>query len=359
MTAAKKDTTAGFQPRIRLGEGIARPSWNALRMDGLLETRVLSPQIHSIILGMARLRNAVSSLKMEGEPIEIDRAREVMDGRAPATPAEEGFRRLARAYGDLSKGRPLILTVKNLLTLHQELFEGVLEEGKVAGELKRTQNYIVRVAGSGLKFQPTPPERTQAELEALFQWYAQEKFTYPPSVTAALFFAEFQAIHPFDDGNGRLGRYLNLAVLEDLGCLRASLTPLDMRLFRTSEKYYDLLATTNGGREYGLWTRYFVGEVEHAYEVALRQADLGPLVSQFGRESTRSILRWVLSGDGGWFRRGEFPNPMQYSSPAIWAALGELCQKGVLEARGKAKGRRYRLRTSILAEIYGRELQLS
>ncbi len=89
MATNKRDTTAGFLPKIRLGEDIARPAWNTLRMDGLLETRLLSPQIHSLMLGMARLRNAVSSLKMEGEPIELDRAREVMDGRTPEIPREE------------------------------------------------------------------------------------------------------------------------------------------------------------------------------------------------------------------------------------------------------------------------------
>ncbi|HEY6237669.1 MAG TPA: hypothetical protein VIZ68_00590, partial [Thermoplasmata archaeon] len=78
------------------------------------------------------------------------------------------------------------------------------------------------------------------------------------------------------------------------------------------------------------------------------------LVSQFSRESTRTLLRWILSGDGGWFSRGEYPNPSRYSQPTLWSSLNELLQGGLVEAQGEKRGRRYRLRSKLLAEIYSR-----
>ena len=326
-------------------------------MDGRLETRLLSAQLHQVVLGMARLRNAVSSLRMEGEVVELDHAREVLDGRQPASPTEEGFLRLAKAYEALGRevAPALPLTITALVGMHRKLFDGVLTTAPV-GELKTVQNSMVREGTGRPVFLPTPPVRVEAELNALFDWYRKQRYVFPPAVTAALFFAEFQAIHPFGDGNGRLGRYINVAMLRDLGMKRVYAVPIDLRFFRSSDHYYEMLATTNTGREYSRWARYFVGEVDHAYRVADRQANLTPVVNQFTRATTRSVLRWVLAGAGGWFGRGDFPNRAKYSAQAIWSSLDELRREGILEARGERRGRKYRLRSKFLAELYSRRL---
>lgn len=352
----KPDTTKGFSPRVRLTEAVVRPSNDVLRLDGLLETKLLSPQVHQIILSMARLRNAVSSLKMEGEEIELDKARMVLDGiTKPESSAEEGFLRIAQAYGELGSGNLPDLTVNSIIRIHKSFFTGLMEEN-ITGRLKDKQNYIVEGIGDRVRFVPTPPERVHEELRSLLEWYKLSRYELPPAITAAIFFAEFQAIHPFIDGNGRLGRYLNVAILFDLGCIRAPVVPIDLRLFRSGNKYYDMLATTNAGSEYNLWSRYFVGEVKAAYQIAVKQASLTPIVGRFKRESTRAILRWVLSGDGSWFSRSEFPNKRKYSNPTIWSSLTELTKQGVIEARGERKGRTYRLRSQFLAEVYRRKL---
>lgn len=131
------------------------------------------------------------------------------------------------------------------------------------------------------------------------EWYKTSQYEFPPALTAALFFAEFQAIHPLVDGNGRLGRFLNVAIFYDLGCIRAPVVPINLSFFRSGYEYYDMLATTNTGSEYTLRSRYFVGEVKPAYQIAVKQANLTSVVGKFKRESTRPILRWILSGDGG------------------------------------------------------------
>jgi Fic family protein len=356
VPTTKRDTSRGFRPNLRLSEDIVRPSIEALRLDGRLESRLLSAQLHQVVLGMARLRNAVSSLRMEGEIVELDRAREVLDGRAPASPTEEGFLRLAKAYEELGRHPPRSLTIAGIVQKHRDLFEGVLATAP-AGELKTVQNSIINQGTGRPVFLPTPPDRVQAEMDALLTWYRAERFSYPPSVTAGLFFAEFQAIHPFGDGNGRLGRYLNVAILRDLGMKRVFAVPIDLRLFRSSDHYYEKLATTNTGDQYALWSRYFVGEIEHAYRIADRQANLTPVVNQFTRATTRSVLRWVLSGTGYWFGRGNYPNKSKYSAQAIWGALDELRRAGILEARGERRGRKYRLRSRFLADLYTRRLE--
>jgi Fic family protein len=311
---------------------------------------------------MARVRNAVSSFRLEGETVELDRARRLLEGESPNGPSEIGVVRLAHAYSDLASNHLPDFTVEGLLALHRKLFEGILQDDKGnlrenwVGVLKPEQNYIVNEGPGTLRFTPSPPERTEAELRQLLAWYAEARWTQLPPVTASLFFAEFQAIHPFMDGNGRVGRLLNIAILKDAGCKKAPLIPLDTRFFRTSDHYYEFLGTTNAGRDYYSWTRYFVSQVEEAYKAASKQANLGPLVSRFSRESTRRVLRWVLAGSGEWFSRSDYPNPSHYSQPALWSALDELKKAGILEAIGERRGRRYRLQSKFLAEVYSRRI---
>lgn len=360
MPLVKRDTTTGFQPHLNLRDDIARPAIECLRLDGILETRLLSPHLHQILLGMARVRNAVSSFRLEGETVDLDRARQLLEGQAPSGPSETGVLRLAQAYTGLSENHLPELTVNGLLALHRQLFNGILYDDKGnlredwVGVLKPEQNFIINVESGSLRFTPTPPERTEKELEQLLTWYRQAQFAFVPPVVAALFFAEFQAIHPFMDGNGRVGRLLNIAILKDLGCSNAPLIPLDTRFFRTSEHYYEFLGMTNAGKDYYSWTRYFTGQMVLAYKTASKQANLSPLVSRFTRESTRRVLRWVLSGTAEWFSRSDYPNTPRYSQPALWSALDELKRAGILEARGERRGRRYRLRSRFLADVYAR-----
>jgi Fic family protein len=328
----------------------------------MLETRLLSPQLHQVLRATARVRNAVSSFRLEGENVALDRARELVEGRAPSTPSETGVLRLARAYSELGGNHTPPLTIDGVLDIHRRLFDGILFDDRGAqrddwvGVLKPAQNYILNEGSGTLRFTPTPPKRTERELAGLLAWYREARFSLLPPIVAALFFAEFEAIHPFMDGSGRVGRYLNLAILKDLGCVKSPLIPLDARFFRTSERYYETLGTTNSGADYYIWTRYFVHELESAYRAASQQANLAPSVSKFSRESTRRVLRWVLAGTGAWFGRGDYPNRSDYSQPALWAALDELRKAGILEAQGERRGRKYRLRSQFLAEVYARRL---
>jgi len=356
MPQSKVDTSHGFSPASRFNREVGRAAADILRLDGLLEVGILSPQIHQVLLTVARSRNAVSSFRMEGERVELERVRAILDGQSPATRPEIGVKRLADAYAKLARGQIPDLSVGGICTLHRDMFSGILVDEKGAdreawvGTLKVQQNSIIDPGG--VRFIPTPPGRTVRELEALLEWYDSVRGLWLPPIVAAVFFAEFQAIHPFMDGNGRIGRLLNVALLVDMGCTQAPLAPIDLRLFRSSDHYYELLATTNAGTRYDLWARYFVGEIRHAYRVARKQADLSDVVEKFTRSSTRSILSWILSGSGAWFSRGEFPNPVGYSQPALWAALDELSSAGIIESKGQRRGRRYRLQPRFLAGLY-------
>ena len=353
MATDKTDTTRGFGPTVPAGPDIVAPAVASVRLDGRLDRSLLSPSLHQVLLGLARVRNAVSSFRLEGERVELDRAREVLESGKAENASELGVLQLSRSYADIARGRLPAFTISGILEAHRKLFDGVLEP-EVVGRFKTVPNVITDPSETIVRFRPTPPDRVQAELTSLLRWIDGPARGGLPPVVASIFFAEFQAIHPFLDGNGRLGRFLNIALLRSLGLENSPLVPLDTRFFRTSDQYYEYLATSNTGRSYSLWSRYYVKELRKAYEMAARRGDLSGTLARFTRPSTRAMLRWVVTGTGDWFKRGEFHNRRGYSGPALWAALQELVRSDVLEERGAGKGREYRLRSGFLSDVYGR-----
>lgn len=171
-------------------------------------------------------------------------------------------------------------------------------------------------------------------------------------VVCAIWFAEFEAIHPFRDGNGRLGRLLNLMLLKKLGYENAPLVPLDARFYRTREKYYEKLAATNKGSNWQVWARYYCKELLKAYQQAAGMGDLRPVLDRQSSKPTRAVLEWLLAGGSNWFRRSDYPNPDGYSDAAITAALASLHRQEVLDAKGEKKGRKYRLSPQYLERIF-------
>lgn len=354
----KPDSSRGFRPTLVVTEDMHGRSTETLRLDGRLEAAVLSPSIHQLILAIARLRNVVSSLQIEGQAVDLQAARKVLDKEMPQTTEETEVLLLSKAYMELhSFARPPDLSVDYVRRIHGRLFpDGLGLDAGPVGRFKETPNGIYSQTEGRMIFEATPPERTEAEIKALIEWIKVDARVLPPALAAALFFVEFQAIHPFGDGNGRVGRFLNLVVLRRLGYRNVCLVPLDGRFFRTRNRYYKTLRTTNAGRNYQLWSRYYAEQLHRAYELAVNRADLHPLLDRFSRASTRSVLEWCLAGDGGWFSRSDFPNPKRYSPPALTSSLAELLHGGVLDGRGMKRGREYRLSTEFLRRVYGREL---
>lgn len=354
----KPDTSRGFRPSVVVTTDMFTRSTETLRLDGRLEAAVLSPSIHQLILAMARLRNVVSSLRIEGQAVDLRAARRALATDKAQTPEEKEVLLLSRAYEELhSFARTPELSVEYIRKLHARLFpEGIGLDAGPIGRFKDAPNGVYSETEGRTIFEATPPARTEAEIETLIEWIGDDARLLPPAVASALFFAEFQAIHPFGDGNGRMGRFLNLVVLRRLGYRNVCLVPIDGRFFRTQNRYYRTLRTTNAGRNYQVWCRYYSEQIHRAYELAVGRADLRPLLDRFSRGSTRSLLEWCLSGDGDWFSRSDFPNPKRYSPPALTSSLAELVRAGVLDGRGEKRGREYRLSTEFLRKAYGREL---
>lgn len=147
------------------------------------------------------------------------------------------------------------LGVQHLLDIHSKLMANALNP-EIAGILRTSQNWI---GGNdynpcGADFVPPPPEYVVPLLEDLCD--AMEDESLPPLVQAAMVHAQFETIHPFDDGNGRTGRALIHVVLRRRGIATAYVPPISVVLAAERDRYIEGLTRFRSG-EVGVWIEQF------------------------------------------------------------------------------------------------------
>jgi Fic family protein len=178
--------------------------------------------------------------------------------------------------------------------LHEKLLEGVRGEEKMPGRLRTRQVWIAE-RGTTLeeaRFVP-PPASLVADLLADLETFLNEDLQMPPLVQAALMHYQFEAIHPYTDGNGRMGRLLIVLFLCAKTVLPTPLLYLSAYFERLRTDYYDQLLRLSETGEWEPWLRFFLRGVElQAKDAAARSRRLRRL-----QEDYRSRLQGVRSGN--------------------------------------------------------------
>ena len=138
--------------------------------------------------------------------------------------------------------RGLPISTRLLCDAHRLLLDGARGAGKQPGELRRSQNWIGGTRPGNAVFVPPPPDRVPTLLAELERFVHRKAPTLPPLVRVALIHAQFETIHPFLDGNGRIGRLLIMALMEDWKLLPEPLMYLSGTLKRHQDEYYRRLS---------------------------------------------------------------------------------------------------------------------
>lgn len=164
----------------------------------------------------------------------------------------------------------LPISVRLLCDAHRLLLSGVRGTGKQPGELRRSQNWIGGTRPGNAVFVPPPAERVAALLGDMEQFIHQPHASLPPLVKIALVHAQFETIHPFLDGNGRIGRLLIAALLEHWALLPEPLMYLSGYLKEHQADYYHHLSTVRTQGDWEGWVGFFLQGVETAAAEAER-----------------------------------------------------------------------------------------
>jgi Fic family protein len=158
----------------------------------------------------------------------------------------------------------LPISVRLICDAHRLLLHGARGAGKQPGELRRSQNWIGGTRPGNAVFVPPPPERVAELLAEMEQFIHDTATDLPPMVKVALIHAQFETIHPFLDGNGRIGRLLIAALFEHWGLLAEPLMYLSGYLKQYQSEYYRRLSAIRTDGDWESWVTFFLEGVATA-----------------------------------------------------------------------------------------------
>ena len=239
------------------GEGVRLPNPHLLIRPFICREAVLSSRIEGTRSSLGELLASEAGAAVERSP---DDLREVGNY---VVALEYGIRRL--------KSIPLSLRLTR--ELHEKLMKGVRRDYATPGQFRRSQNWIGPPGCTLMNAAYVPPPPSEL-MNCLGEW---EKFLHdhslPPLMQAGMIHSQFEAIHPFLDGNGRVGRLLITLFLLERKILPSPLLYLSAFFEATRRDYYDRLHGVTERGEWTEWLHYFLNGVARQSEDALGRAE--------------------------------------------------------------------------------------
>jgi Fic family protein len=242
------------------------------KLDGLSQ---LLPNVSLFIYWYVR-KEAVLSSQIEGTQSSLSDLLLYEEKEAPSVPledVEEVSQYVAAVnYGlkRLNDGFPMSLRL--IKEIHEVLLSTGRGSTKSPGEFRRSQNWIGGTRPGNARFVPPPPENLLDLLSDLEKFLHDIPVRTPTLIKAALAHVQFETIHPFLDGNGRLGRLLIILILCAENAIREPTLYLSLFFKRHREIYYELLQTVRTEGKWEEWLEFFLEGVQITAEEAVNSA---------------------------------------------------------------------------------------
>lgn len=232
------------------------------------------PNPHLLIAPYVR-REAVLSSRIEGTRASLSDL--LLDEAEPERSGDCDVREVRNYVAALEHGlerlRELPLSLRLVRELHEHLMRGVRGDQATPGEFRRSQNWI-GPAGSTPATAPYVPPPPDAMMDCLADWegFLHDRERLPDLLQCAVMHEQFEAIHPFLDGNGRVGRLLITLFLVERERLSQPLLYLSDYIEAHRQEYYDRLQRVRTEGDWSGWLRFFLVGVEETARSAIRQA---------------------------------------------------------------------------------------
>ena len=288
---------------------------NLGRLDGVAQI-LPNPDL---FVAMYVRKEAVLSSQIEGTQASLEDVieYEASEGQVRGGVGEVVNYVAAMNYG-LERLGELPLSLRLIREIHARLTEGVRGGSREPGQFRRSQNWI-GPAGALLadaSFVPPPPHQMTQALSDLERFIREDRET-PILIRSALVHAQFETIHPFLDGNGRIGRLLITFMLCHAGVLSRPLLYLSYHFKRLRSEYYERLQAVRDTGDWEGWVRFFLDGVA---AVATEAADTAAKIVAMQTEHRAAVQRSSKS-----------QTPLRlldalYQRPVVWAraAMGML-----------------------------------
>ena len=333
-----------FSPEVEVPSSMVERLVEIRNLDHELDRFILSEQDSLDVMVEALSVNIHQSVKLEGNPLalwEVSRVTRVtLSDRAFRI--KESSRREVRNHVFVwtnPERWALPWSLETVRALHATLFDGVDGDYR-PGELTRKQMVVVSDKGEEL-FYGCVAGSVAEELASLFEWVNRRSGVYAPIVAAAVFFHEFESIHPFEEGNGRMGRTMFHLLLEMLGLPNSRFCQVEKYLIQDPELYYRILGWTDHKGSYLELVDYFTDALLLSYRDAVKILGEKDLLTHGLDETSRRLLVQARR-TSGWFSVREASAWIGgRSDQTIRSHLNALVERGALKYIGETRSRRY------------------
>ncbi len=318
------------------------------RLDGVT---LLLPDPEQFIYTYVR-KEAVLSSQIEGTQSSLDLLLFEADA-APGVPvgdAEEASNYIAALQHGLDRVRSGELPLCN--RLFREMHELLLRTGRgseaTPGRFRKEQNWLGGSGPAAARYVPPPWEKVEPAMADLERYI--NDVNAPILVKAALSHAQFESIHPFLDGNGRVGRILIALLLAAEGVLRQPLLYLSLYLKQNRTEYYDHLQRIRTDGAWESWLEFFLrGVVEVAEATTLTTQSLVQMIERdrqsihgLGRSASTALRVHDYAARFVILRPPVVARALELSDPPVYSAIGKLEDAGILrEMTGRERGKLY------------------
>jgi len=244
----------------------------------------------SLFLYMYMRKEAVLSSMIEGTQSSLSDLLLFEMGQAPGVPLDDAqevsnyVAALQHGLARLAEGFPLSLRL--IKEMHAALLAKGRGDTQTPGEFRRSQNWIGGTRPGNAAFVPPPAEYVQECMGSLELFLHDQPEPTSPLLKAALAHVQFETIHPFLDGNGRLGRLLITLLLCEQGTLRAPLLYLSLYFKSHRRYYYELL---NGVRQTGDWEAWLSFFAEAVIVTASQAVETAQQLTSLAEEDKDAI----------------------------------------------------------------------
>ena len=331
-------------------DGLIRATDAIARYDQMLKN------MHNSEILLAPLRNqeAVISSRMEGTVSTMDEilkyeadhegeAKEVPNVRLEVIETILYQRALKSAQGAMNDGYPISQSM--IKAIHQRLLSFGRGAKKSPGEFKIEQNYLADRNKKKILFVPIRPEKLQDGLDVLFEYISNN--TEPALIKAAMTHIEFEALHPFKDGNGRIGRMLITLMLWKSGTISAPNFYVSGYFEENKDEYIDTMRRVSESGNWNEWCSFFLKAIE---EQAIKNLAIAENIRTL-YEEMKQIFSDVLSSK--WsvtaldfvftnpvFRNNKFTSNSGISSATAARFTRTLLDEDIIRTVEEASGRR-------------------
>jgi Fic family protein len=317
------------------------------RLDGIT---VLLPR-QELFLYMYVRKEAVLSSQIEGTQSTLsDLLR--FETEAQAGQPIDDIREVSNYVDAMMYGLERLETLPLSLRLMREMHQRLLQSGRGAaknpGEFRRSQNWIGGTRPGNALFVPPPLPELEAGLDAFERFMHEDASGLPPLIKAGLLHVQFETLHPFLDGNGRIGRLLVTLYLCVHDVLRKPLLYLSLYLKTHRADYYRLLQEVREHGAWEAWLEFFLDGVaetaNQAFDAAMRivelfKADRERITAESDRVGSALRVHELLQLNP--FATGtSLVQQTGLTAPTVNAALAELQRLQIVnEITGRQRGR--------------------